>query len=410
MSASETGNGNRWISTELRGFERKRLIAYMALVAGIGLVFAVLEVRHYDLPDPCTTAFFTILGMISLSRPIKLAARLNLHATWPILIAALYCYGLPLALLTGVPGMLAQAVFLRKPWLTSMFNAGQMAISLGLADLAFQQVRCVTPHTITCKIVALVLAMVVFDLCNVTLVSIAVARERKQEWQECFWQMAIARRRSPLPFMYLLSLTGALLCSFIGKGALLISFAHMVAVFYLMRFQRELDIRTEESRTDPLTKAKNYRYLEDWLHSEFPKLVAGKTPCSFVFIDLDGLKTVNDKFGHEAGDKVLIEVTRALFSVTRPEDVTIRYGGDEFIIICPSLDIEAAEALGRRLIAICSAPVYYEGSSFSIRLSVGVSAYPDDSDVGRDLIRLADWAMYHAKREGGNRVCKAGDL
>jgi diguanylate cyclase (GGDEF)-like protein len=99
-----------------------------------------------------------------------------------------------------------------------------------------------------------------------------------------------------------------------------------------------------------------------------------------------------------------------LFSVTRPEDVTIRYGGDEFIIICPSLDIEAAEALGRRLIAICSAPVYYEGSSFSIRLSVGVSAYPDDSDVGRDLIRLADWAMYHAKREGGNRVCKAGDL
>ena len=186
-----------------------------------------------------------------------------------------YCYGLPWPSSQGTRHA-CQAVFLRKPWLTSMFNAGQMAISLGLADLAFQQVRCVTPHTITCKIVALVLAMVVFDLCNVTLVSIAVPRERKQEWQECFWQMAIARRRSPLPFMYLLSLTGALLCSFIGKGALLISFAHMVAVFYLMRFQRELDIRTEESRTDPLTKAKNYRYLEDWLHSEFPKLVAAK--------------------------------------------------------------------------------------------------------------------------------------
>ena len=300
MSASETGNGNRWISTELRGFERKRLIAYMALVAGIGLVFAVLEVRHYDLPDPCTTAFFTILGMISLSRPIKLAARLNLHATWPILIAALYCYGLPLALLTGVPGMLAQAVFLRKPWLTSMFNAGQMAISLGLADLAFQQVRCVTPHTITCKIVALVLAMVVFDLCNVTLVSIAVARERKQEWQECFWQMAIARRRSLCRSCTSCPLQAPCFAPLSERARY-----SSVSPIWLQCFTSCASngnwISGLRNPARILTKAKNYRYLEDWLHSEFPKLVAGKTPCSFVFIDLDGLKTVNDSSATRPG-------------------------------------------------------------------------------------------------------------
>jgi len=107
-----------------------------------------------------------------------------------------------------------------------------------------------------------------------------------------------------------------------------------------MRFQQELDIRTEESRTDPLTKAFNYRYLEDWLHSEFPKVVGEGKPCSFIFIDLDGLKHINDTSGHEAGDAILVNVTQALFSTARAQDVIIRYGGDEFIIICPQLTMK----------------------------------------------------------------------
>ncbi|HHT84490.1 MAG TPA: GGDEF domain-containing protein [Firmicutes bacterium] len=410
MNAPEAGYTNRWISSKLKGAERKRLVAYMGLVAGVGFVFSAFELLNYELPDPYTTAIFAILGIISFNTPIRLAPKVHIHATWPILFPGLYCYGLPLAILTGVPSVLSQAVFLSKPWLAAMFNAGQLAISLGLADITIQCVRGITPYTITYEIIGLVVAMIIFDLCNITLVSIAVSKERQEKWQVCFGRMAFTSRRSLIPFMYLLSLTGALLCSFIGKIGLLISIAYMVAVFYLMRFQSELDMRTEESRTDPLTKAFNYRYLEDWLHREFPKLVAEQTPCSFVFIDLDGLKKINDQFGHEAGDTVLIHVTRALFSVTRQEDVIIRYGGDEFIIICPSADIETAEALGKRLIAVCSAPVYYEGKSFNIGLSVGISAYPNDSDVGRDLIRLADWAMYHAKKDGGNKVCKASDL
>ena len=112
-----------------------------------------------------------------------------------------------------------------------------------------------------------------------------------------------------------------------------------------MRFQSELDMRTEESRTDPLTKAFNYRYLEDWLHREFPKLVAEQTPCSFVFIDLDGLKKINDQFGHEAGDTVLIHVTRALFSVTRQEDVIIRYGETSSLSFVPQLTLKLQKPL-----------------------------------------------------------------
>jgi diguanylate cyclase (GGDEF)-like protein len=403
-------HNNRWISTRLTGTERKWLIAYMGLVAGVGLSFSALVLIDYNPPDPYTTAIFAILGIISFNQPIKLAPKVELHATWPILFAALYCYGLPLAILTGVPAMLSQSIFLQKALLTSLFNGGQLAISLGVANITAQLVRSIAPPAITCEIIALVLGMSVFDLCNIILVSIAVCKEQQVSWRACFEQMTFVNRRCLLPLMYLLSLTSALLCSFIGNVGLLLTFAHVLVVSHLMRFQRELDLRTEESRTDPLTKALNYRYLEDWLNFEFPKLAAENTPCSFVFIDLDGLKRINDTFGHEAGDSVLVDVTKALSATTRPQDVIIRYGGDEFVIICPGTDIETAEAIGKSLIAVCSTPVYYKDSSFNIGLSVGIASYPEDSTVGRDLIRLADWAMYHAKKCGGNIVCKASDL
>ncbi|HQD86255.1 MAG: GGDEF domain-containing protein [Bacillota bacterium] len=410
MNRPEAAQNNRWISSQLTGTPRKWLIAYMTLIAGVGLGFSAWVLIGYDLPDPYTTAVFAILGIISFNQPIKISPKAEFHATWPILFAALHCYGLPLAVLTGVPGMLSQLVFLRKPLLTALFNSGQLAISLGVANITTGFVRSLTPDVITCEIIAMVVGMAVFDLCNITLVSQAVCKERQESWRACFEQMLLANRRCLLPLMYLLSLTSALLCFFIGNIGLLLTFAHVLAVSHLMRFQKELDLRTEESRTDPLTKALNYRYLEDWLNSEFPKLAAAYTPCSFIFIDLDGLKMVNDTFGHEAGDRVLVDVTKALISTARPQDIIIRYGGDEFVIICPGADIETAEAIGNSLIAVCSSPVHYKGATFNIGLSVGIAAYPDDSDVGRDLIRLADWAMYHSKKSGGNRVCKASDL
>lgn len=80
-----------------------------------------------------------------------------------------------------------------------MFNAGQLAISLGLADITIQCVRGITPYTITYEIIGLVVAMIIFDLCNITLVSIAVSKERQEKWQVCFGRMAFTSRRSLIP-------------------------------------------------------------------------------------------------------------------------------------------------------------------------------------------------------------------
>ncbi len=401
---------NRWVSTQLTGTGRTRLITYLTVIAGAGLCFSALVLNRNSLPDLGTTAVFTILGIIGFNQRINLPSKAQLHATWPLLVAALYCHGLPLAILAGVPGMVSQAVFGSSAWLNSLFNGGQLAVSLGLASITTAIVSSFTPETLAYEIVALICGMTAFDLCNIALVSLAVAMEQQERWRLCFSRMFFRDRRNLLPLLYLLTLAGALLCSFIGNIGLVIIFAHVFAVWHLMRFQQELDIRTEESRTDPLTKAFNYRYLEDWLHSEFPKVVGEGKPCSFIFIDLDGLKHINDTSGHEAGDAILVNVTQALFSTAREQDVIIRYGGDEFIIICPSTDHETAAMLGQRLIGIFSSPICYQNAAFKIGLSVGIAAYPEDSDIGRDLIRLADWAMYHAKKSGGNSVCKARDL
>ena len=145
MNRPGAAHNNRWISTRLTGTERKWLIAYMGLVAGVGLSFSALVLIDYNPPDPYTTAIFAILGIISFNQPIKLVPKVELHATWPILFAALYCYGLPLAILTGVPAMLSQSIFLQKALLTSLFNGGQLAISLGVANITAQLVRSIAP-------------------------------------------------------------------------------------------------------------------------------------------------------------------------------------------------------------------------------------------------------------------------
>jgi diguanylate cyclase (GGDEF)-like protein/PAS domain S-box-containing protein len=124
-------------------------------------------------------------------------------------------------------------------------------------------------------------------------------------------------------------------------------------------------------------------------------------PVGVLFMDLDGFKAVNDVYGHQAGDAVLVEVATRLTSVVRPDDVTARLAGDEFVIICPGLADEAgAHALAERIQAELTAPMLVGDATVRIGASIGIamSAAGDDTSA---LLSVADAAMYDAKR--GNR-------
>lgn len=151
--------------------------------------------------------------------------------------------------------------------------------------------------------------------------------------------------------------------------------------------------------TDPLTGLVNRTFLEHSLWLALRGRERSGRPLGLMFCDLDGLKLINDRLGHHAGDQLLRVVAERLGQVGRSADVVCRFGGDEFVIMCPDLaDTADLEIIGQRLGRAVAEPVNLEGERLEPELSVG-RALARDGDDASSLLARADEDMYRAKRE-----------
>lgn len=124
---------------------------------------------------------------------------------------------------------------------------------------------------------------------------------------------------------------------------------------------------------------------------------------ALMFVDLDGFKAVNDGYGHEAGDHVLAQVAARLRACLRASDTAARIGGDEFLVVMAGLsDAEAAGHIAREIVAAVSQPIAFASTLLTVGASVGVAVFPDHAQDSTALRRVADQAMYRAKRAGKN--------
>jgi two-component system, cell cycle response regulator len=156
---------------------------------------------------------------------------------------------------------------------------------------------------------------------------------------------------------------------------------------------------------DGLTKAYNKRYFLDRLPTETAYAVRHAAPLSLLMIDVDHFKTVNDSYGHPAGDFVLSRLAQLVAAALRTEDLFVRYGGEEFAILCRGVKLENATVLAKRLRALIEASVFeYQGKPIPITISIGVASCARTSDPGGKLVADADAALYEAKRAGRNQV------
>jgi diguanylate cyclase (GGDEF)-like protein len=180
--------------------------------------------------------------------------------------------------------------------------------------------------------------------------------------------------------------------------------ARQTAVLLAMRDQAiKLSAAYKQLRSlaiaDPLTGLVNRTFLEHSLWLALRGRERSGRPLGVMFCDLDGLKLINDRLGHHAGDQLLRVVAERLGQVGRSADVVCRFGGDEFVVMCPDLaDTADLELIGQRLGQAVAEPVELEGEPIEPRLSVG-RALARDGDDASSLLARADADMYQAKRE-----------
>lgn len=161
------------------------------------------------------------------------------------------------------------------------------------------------------------------------------------------------------------------------------------------------------SETDELTGLLNMRGFSIAANRLFGQALRYNRAASVLMIDSDNLKAVNDSYGHEAGNRLLRQLTRLIQAELRYTDVLARYGGDEFIVLLPETPSKGAvEVAGRIRDAVASAPLDAEGKHIPCTVSIGAATHPADGSTLDAVVARADRAMYQAKQAGRNRVVK----
>lgn len=216
-----------------------------------------------------------------------------------------------------------------------------------------------------------------------------------------YWKLV-----SHIPEEKLKNQRNSILLKYVTFGSLLFIFSAFLAWLFAQIIIRRKMSRIKLFRSanyDKLTDLPNRSYLMHRLKSIISESERYKRKFALLFLDLDGFKEVNDTFGHDAGDKVLIQTAERFRAGTRNYDIIARIGGDEFIIILPSINSSSsAEKVAKKLLEAIKTPYEISGTKKRIGISIGISIFPDSGNNIDDLINNADKAMYEVKNKGKN--------
>ncbi len=183
----------------------------------------------------------------------------------------------------------------------------------------------------------------------------------------------------------------------------------------LVVLARKLDVANQElvrlSARDGLTGIANRRLFDEYIAREWRRARRNSTSMALLMCDVDHFKAYNDSYGHQAGDDCLRRVAEAIqHCMERAADIAARYGGEEFAVILPETQIGGAVFMAEKIRhAIHALHIPHAASSLGqITLSIGIAAFsPGENDEPERLIETADRALYHAKHDGRDRVCRA---
>lgn len=191
--------------------------------------------------------------------------------------------------------------------------------------------------------------------------------------------------------------------SLIMLGSLVVLIGLAVIVYSQHVAQDEMSLKLVEAHHDVLTGIPALRLCLDRLSNALLRARRENDVLAVFFVDLDGFKAINDKFGHEAGDFVLQQIALRLGSSVRQMDTVGRLGGDEFLIVLPNIkNVKIVERIAQNIVNNIRKPMCWSDENLLISASIGIAMYPDDGIGVDELIKKADQAMYRTKHNGKN--------
>lgn len=194
------------------------------------------------------------------------------------------------------------------------------------------------------------------------------------------------------------------------EAGMIASAANLIALgienVQVMRENDEKQTELEQlAISDPLTGLYNRRFMDEYLRIHMAMARRQQARVSFVAIDLDHFKKLNDAYGHDRGDQVLVQVASVIREAARTSDLAVRSGGEEFMVVMAGADQDGAMVYARRVQAELRSQTY-EGVSpdFQVTVSIGIAVYPEHGTTLPALLRVADESLYEAKRAGRDRI------
>ena len=194
-----------------------------------------------------------------------------------------------------------------------------------------------------------------------------------------------------------------------GAAALLLSFV----VIWNLSLRREVSLRRQAEQKmrfmathDDLTKLPNRSLIKERIEQALLQHARHNETLALLFIDLDGFKDVNDRFGHDVGDELLLALAKELSETVRKSDTVARFGGDEFVILLTGLlNRDDAAIVAEKILHRLSQPINLSVGEVQVGASIGIAVYPEDGTDSARLLKVADNLMYRIKQQGKNHYC-----
>lgn len=388
---------------------------FVGAVAALGAVAVVWSIPHLA---EQTSGLFTTLAVLSI---VTAFAKVTVHASggtstftvcYVMDFTALLLLGVPAATLTTAAGVWTQSTFkcrARVHLYQTWFSVGALAVTVSLTSFVYTRLGGVigAPQPLA-NPAALAAAALTYFLTNSLLIAVGVGMSTGRSILRLWWTAY-----APMWRDYVIGLAmAAVAAAGIGRSTLCLIPLAFIAVALTHRNLKTFADSVTESATDALTGLPNRRFLTTRVDQELARARRTATPLAVMVVDVDRFKSINDDFGHRAGDTALREIANRLQTSLRAYDICARYAGDEFVIVLPTCGredaVQKARLLERRVRERqCEIK---PGVEVPLSVSIGVAVFPDDSATFEDLFAAADRDMYGRKATTRARCAPAPSL